>query len=108
MSIADVVREIVDVMDFKGEVVVRYFNFSLGGATLQNITCDSNLFSFSFSTILSRSQKFDTSKADGQFKKTASNQKLRKYLPDFRFTPLKEGIRESVTWFCDNYDIARK
>lgn len=33
--------------------------------------------------------KFDTSKADGQYKKTASNAKLRKYLPDFKFTPFK-------------------
>jgi GDP-L-fucose synthase len=36
---------------------------------------------------------FDTSKADGQFKKTANNAKLRKYLPDFQFTPIKEGAR---------------
>lgn len=35
--------------------------------------------------------KFDTSKADGQYKKTASNAKLRKYLPDFKFTPFKVG-----------------
>ena len=34
---------------------------------------------------------FDTSKADGQFKKTADNSKLRKYLPDFKFTPIEEG-----------------
>jgi hypothetical protein len=33
--------------------------------------------------------KFDTTKADGQYKKTASNAKLRKYLPDFKFTPFK-------------------
>jgi hypothetical protein len=37
--------------------------------------------------------KFDTSKADGQYKKTASNTKLRKYLPDFKFTPFKVGGR---------------
>lgn len=34
---------------------------------------------------------FDKTKADGQFKKTASNAKLRKYLPDFKFTPIDEG-----------------
>ncbi|WIA08998.1 hypothetical protein OEZ85_008412 [Tetradesmus obliquus] len=47
--------------------------------------------------------EFDTSKADGQYKKTASNAKLRKYLPDFKFTPFKEAMRESVQWFVDNY-----
>ncbi|EGD81331.1 GDP-L-fucose synthase [Salpingoeca rosetta] len=51
---------------------------------------------------------FDTTKADGQFKKTANNAKLRKYLPDFKFTPIEEGIKKSVKWFFDNYDSARK
>lgn len=35
--------------------------------------------------------KFDLTKADGQFKKTASNAKLRKHLPDFKFTPMQQG-----------------
>eukprot|EP00730_Choanoeca_flexa_P016506 TRINITY_DN7814_c0_g1_i2.p1 TRINITY_DN7814_c0_g1~~TRINITY_DN7814_c0_g1_i2.p1 ORF type:complete len:339 (+),score=70.56 TRINITY_DN7814_c0_g1_i2:23-1018(+) len=52
--------------------------------------------------------EFDTSKADGQFKKTASNKKLRKYLPDFKFTPIEDGIKQSVDWFFANYDKARK
>jgi GDP-L-fucose synthase len=39
----------------------------------------------------SGSYEFDTSRADGQYKKTASNQKLRKYLGDFQFTPFKQG-----------------
>ncbi|XP_051731485.1 GDP-L-fucose synthase-like isoform X1 [Ctenopharyngodon idella] len=51
---------------------------------------------------------YDTSKADGQFKKTASNAKLRKYLPDFKFTPFKAAIKETSDWFVANYDIARK
>jgi len=50
---------------------------------------------------------YDTSKADGQFKKTASNAKLRKYLPDFQFTPIDVAIKESVQWFKDNLDTAR-
>ncbi|XDV41146.1 hypothetical protein PO909_010061, partial [Leuciscus waleckii] len=39
---------------------------------------------------------YDTSKSDGQFKKTASNAKLRKYLPDFKFTPFKAGDQSSL------------
>jgi GDP-L-fucose synthase len=46
--------------------------------------------------------KFDTTKADGQYKKTASNAKLRKYLPDFKFTPFNQAMEESVTWFLEN------
>ena len=49
--------------------------------------------------------KFDTSKADGQFKKTANNAKLRKYLPDFKFTPFEEAMDATVKWFMENYDV---
>lgn len=51
---------------------------------------------------------FDSTKSDGQFKKTASNGKLRRYLPNFQFTPFSQGITESVKWFVDNYESARK
>lgn len=50
---------------------------------------------------------FDTTKADGQFKKTASNAKLRKYLPDFKFTPFAEAIKQTVDWYTKNHEIAR-
>jgi GDP-L-fucose synthase len=51
---------------------------------------------------------FDTTKTDGQFKKTAANGKIRKYLPDYKFTPMSEGIKETVEWFLSNYDTCRK
>ncbi|XP_071342472.1 GDP-L-fucose synthase-like [Trachinotus anak] len=51
---------------------------------------------------------YDTSKADGQFKKTASNAKLCRYLPDFTFTPFKQALKETCDWFVANYDTARK
>lgn len=51
---------------------------------------------------------FDTAKSDGQHKKTASNNKLRKYKPDFAFTPFKEAVKSTVDWFISNYDAARK
>lgn len=51
---------------------------------------------------------FDITKSDGQFKKTASNSKLRKYLPDFKFTPFVQAVQESCDWFNANYDLARK
>ncbi|XP_051929576.1 GDP-L-fucose synthase-like isoform X2 [Hippocampus zosterae] len=51
---------------------------------------------------------YDTSKSDGQLKKTASNAKLRRYRPDFRFTPFKQALQETCDWFVTNYDTARK
>ncbi|KAA1074475.1 GDP-L-fucose synthase [Puccinia graminis f. sp. tritici] len=51
--------------------------------------------------------KFDTTKADGQYKKTASNSKLKRLLPDFKFTPFETALEESVKWFVENYESAR-
>ncbi|KAI9251764.1 hypothetical protein BDA99DRAFT_521137 [Phascolomyces articulosus] len=51
---------------------------------------------------------FDTSRADGQYKKTASNDKLMKYLPDFEFTPFDQAVKESVEWFVENFETCRK
>lgn len=42
---------------------------------------------------------YDTSKADGQQKKTVSNKKLQSLCPGFRFTSLEEGLRETWEWF---------
>lgn len=51
---------------------------------------------------------FDTSKADGQYKKTASNAKLKSILPeDFKFTPFYQAIKETVVWFKANQKTAR-
>jgi len=52
--------------------------------------------------------KFLTDKSDGQFKKTASNAKLRSYLPDFKFTPIRQAIQETVDWYIQNYETARR
>jgi len=52
--------------------------------------------------------EWDTSKADGQYKKTASNAKLRRLLPNFKFVPFEQGVKESVEWFVKNYETARK
>jgi GDP-L-fucose synthase len=51
---------------------------------------------------------FDSTKADGQYKKTASNQKLRQFLPHFVFTDIETGIQRAVDWFIENYDSCRK
>eukprot|EP00386_Alphamonas_edax_P003600 GDKI01010893.1.p1 GENE.GDKI01010893.1~~GDKI01010893.1.p1 ORF type:complete len:324 (-),score=78.75 GDKI01010893.1:61-1032(-) len=53
--------------------------------------------------------KFDTSKADGIFRKTASNARLRAFLgPDFKFTPLPQGIEETVSWFEQHFETCRR
>ncbi|KAK4879264.1 hypothetical protein RN001_007410 [Aquatica leii] len=50
---------------------------------------------------------FDKTKSEGQYKKTATNSKLRKYLPNFQFTPFDIAVKETVDWFKANHKIAR-
>ena len=52
--------------------------------------------------------RYLTDRPDGQLVKTASNAKLRKYLPQFQFTSARRAIRETVEWYIDNYENARK
>ena len=51
---------------------------------------------------------FDSSKPDGQYRKPSDTTKLRKYLPDFVFTPIEEGIEKTVDWFVAHYPNVRK
>jgi GDP-L-fucose synthase len=51
---------------------------------------------------------FDSNKADGQYKKTASNKKLRELVGEFQFVPIQEGLKKTCQWFIENYEIARK
>lgn len=51
---------------------------------------------------------WDTTKSDGQFKKTASNAKLMSLHPRFEFTSMESGVRQAVDWFLANYETLRK
>ena len=52
--------------------------------------------------------KFDSSKPDGQHRKPTDNSKLKSYLPNFEFTPIEDGIKETINWFINNYEDTRK
>jgi GDP-L-fucose synthase len=55
---------------------------------------------------------FDTTKADGQYKKTADNGKLVRFLAQnnigFAFTTMEDGIKETIDWFIAHYENCRK
>ena len=51
---------------------------------------------------------FDKTKPDGQFRKPSDNRKLKKYLPEFKYTSIEDGLRETIKWFNENYDKIRK
>jgi GDP-L-fucose synthase len=72
ISIMDVVGIIVELMNFKGNVI------------------------------------FDSSKPDGQFRKPSDNSKIKNYLPDFKFTPIYEGLKETIEYFENHYNVVRR
>lgn len=51
---------------------------------------------------------FDTTKPDGQHKKTADNSKLMNHIHDFDFKNIENGINETIEWFIQNYETCRK
>lgn len=46
---------------------------------------------------------FDKTKPDGQFRKPSDNSKLKSFLPNFKFTPFEDGIKETIEWFEKKY-----
>jgi GDP-L-fucose synthase len=51
---------------------------------------------------------FDKTKPDGQLRKPSDNSKIKELMPDFEYTPFEQGIKETVNWFIENYENARK
>jgi GDP-L-fucose synthase len=51
---------------------------------------------------------YDSSFPEGQFKKTVSDSELLAYIPDFKFTPLDVGLKETIDYFIENYNTIRK
>jgi GDP-L-fucose synthase len=51
---------------------------------------------------------FDLTKPDGQYRKPSDNSKIKSYLPDFNFTPLYDGLKETIEYFEKNYNVIRK
>jgi GDP-L-fucose synthase len=52
--------------------------------------------------------KFDTTKPDGQYRKPSDNSKIKSYLPDFNFTNLFDGLKETIEYFENYYNVVRK
>lgn len=51
---------------------------------------------------------FDKTKPNGQSRKPTNNIRLKTLLPNFEFTPFEEGLQNTIDWFINHYDSARK
>jgi len=45
---------------------------------------------------------------EGQHRKPSDSSKLRSLLPNFEFTPIEDGLAETIKWFIKNYETCRK
>lgn len=89
VSIKEVTDAIVKALKFEGQYTVSMF-----------LACFANLHQLVL--------QFDITRADGQFRKPASNKKLLGLLGGkFEFTPFEKALDESVQWFLANYQNAR-
>jgi GDP-L-fucose synthase len=52
--------------------------------------------------------KWLTDKPNGQHRKPSDNSKIKHYLPNYEFTPIYEGLKETIEYFEKNYNIIRK
>ena len=50
---------------------------------------------------------WDTDKPEGQLKKPSSNEKFLDMCPNFCYTDLEDGIKETIRWFKSNYPNVR-
>ena len=51
---------------------------------------------------------FYNQERDGIFRKPSDNSKLKSLLPEYKFVPIEIGLKQSIDWFIENYDKARK
>ena len=52
--------------------------------------------------------RYDTTKSDGQYRKTANNTKLKQLYHNLEFINIETGIKETIQWFQKNYNTCRK
>jgi GDP-L-fucose synthase len=52
--------------------------------------------------------EFDLTKSDGCLKKTVDGSLFKKIYPDFKYTNLEDGLKNTIDWFDKNYETCRK
>ena len=50
---------------------------------------------------------WDTEKPEGQYRKPSSNKNFTDMFPDFKYTDIETGLKETAEWFIDSYPNVR-
>ena len=97
VDVADIVTRFID-SNFSGNVLITPSKeISIKDAALLIV----ELIDFKGNVV------FDDSKPDGQYRKPSDNTVLKSIFPDITFTPFKEGVKQTIDWFIENYPDIR-
>ena len=97
-------RQFMYAEDF-AKIIYKYVNENVNDSF--NVAPEENLTIDSFAKIAFKACevefgiKYNDSKPNGQFRKDVSTNKFKSYFPDFKFTPLEEGIKEVYNYYVN-------
>jgi len=83
------------------------------GAEPINIGSSQEISIFNLAGLISEIIEYDgdeiwnTDMPEGQFEKPSSNEKFINLFPNFEYTPLAVGLRETIDWYVKNYPNVR-
>lgn len=114
MGTGKALRQFIYVGDLA--LIIKHLVYSYNGKEINIICSVSEDEEISIRSIVEKIAKimqydnieYDTSFRDGQYKKTVSNEKLKKIIPSLKFKTIDYGLRTTIKWFCENFDTVRK
>ena len=105
-------RQFVYSYDFSRIILKTLFEYN---DTKSIICCNDEISIKDLTYLISNTMGYDTdkitndaSKSDGCLKKTVDGSYFKKIYPEFKYRSLEDGIKETVSWFKENYDNCRK
>lgn len=93
--------------DFQGNAVVNYGEEPVNIGNTEQISIMALAQMIAEEVGYKGGNNFDRSKPDGQYEKPSSNKKLRDLGCSIQYTPLREGLKETIKSFQDRYPHVR-
>lgn len=96
---------------FNGDLAKLIVHVLESGTRKSTVLCDSNEYSIRevaemINSHFGNKLVFNEQYSDGQYRKTADNSNMKRLVPDFEFTDLRDGIKQTVHWFLNNYGMS--
>ena len=105
-------RQFITSDDFSKIILLTLFNYE---KTDSLICCNDEITIKELTYLVGKLSGYDVSKikqdktkADGCLRKTVDGSYFKTVFPDFRYTSLEDGVKNTIKWFHENYDNCRK